>query len=377
MKLHELAPLYRLSGPVVTWYLPTEPAEDSATQLEIAWKNGLSELADRGVDEATIAALAAVRRTTGEPAGTRVLVAAGGEVHLDEHVPPPLIAAELSVEPLPRLLPFVAWLGARRAHVVVLTDREGADVIAYPATGGEPVKEVSAQTAEWPVHKTGTGGWAAKRFEASVEESWERSAERVATLVDEVARKVDPAVVVGSGDERAITLLRDRLPAPLQDSFVTVPGGGRHADGADEEVSRRVAEAVAAHAATEEVEVLGRFAEADGRGEGAANGVRPVIGALQKAQVDTLVVAPERWRDSDQTLGFGTEVTQLAADEGELEAMAVDAPERAPLIDVVLRAALGTDADVVAISADAKAGPRDGLGALLRFDATPARPASG
>jgi hypothetical protein len=377
MKLQELGPLYRLQGPVVTWYLPTEPAEDTAQQLEIIWKNGLRDLTEQGVDDATIEALTAVRRTTGEEAGTRVLVAAAGEVHLDEHLQPPLITAELSVGPLPRLLPLVAWMGGHRPHVVVLTDREGADVIAYPATGGQPVKEVSAQTAEWPVHKTGTGGWAAKRFEASVEESWERSAERVATLVDDVARRVDPAVVIGSGDERAITLLRDHLPTHLQETFVTLPGGGRHADGSDEELIRRVAEAVAASAAQEDVEVLERFEQARGRGEGAADGVRPVVSALQKAQVDTLLVAPASWRDSDRTLGYGPEPTELAVDDSDLEAMSVDNPEHAPLIDVVLRAAFGTDAGVVAIGESTDAAPRDGLGALLRFDATPERPASG
>ncbi|MGN6474649.1 MAG: baeRF2 domain-containing protein [Mycobacteriales bacterium] len=376
MKLHQLAPLYRLPGPVVTWYLPSEPAEDSATQLEIAWKNGLAELADRGVDDATIEALSTVRRTTGEPAGTRVLVASGGKVQLDQHLPPPLVSPELSVGPLPRLLPFMAAMGSRRAHVVVLTDREGADVIAYPATGGEPEKEVSAQTAEWPVHKTGTGGWAAKRFEASVEESWERSAERVATLVDDVARHADPALVVGSGDETAITLLRDHLPSALQESFVAVPGGGRHADGGNEEVSRRVAEAVAAHAASEEVAVLERFAQANGRHEGAADGVAAVVSALQKAQVDTLLVSAASWRESDRMLGYGPEPTQLAADDADLQAMAVDEPSRGPLIDVVLRAALGTDAEVVAVSDAAEAAPRDGLGALLRFEARPDRPAT-
>lgn len=373
MDVHDLASLYRLSQPVVTWYLPSEPAEDTSAQLETAWKNGLAELTDRGVDEATIEALTEARRTTGEPAGTRVLVAAGGRVHLDEHLPPPLLTAELSVEPLPRLLPLIAWMGGHRPHVVVLTDREGADVIAYPASGTAPVEEVSAQTAEWPVHKTGTGGWAARRFEATVEESWERSAERVATLVDDVARRIDPAVVVGSGDERAITLLREQLPTSLRDAFVAVPGGGRHADGGNEEVGRRVAEAVAARAAQDELDVLERFAAARGRGEGSADGVGAVVRALQQAQVDTLVVTADL-HDSDRTLEYGPEPTQVATDVGDLAAMAVDSPQRGRMVDVALRATLATDGGVAVISNGAAEAPRDGIGALLRFDSTPDRP---
>lgn len=373
MELHALAPLYRLPGPVVTWYIAAEPAEDTAAQLEITWKNGLQELRDRGVDQPTVDALSCARRTAGDDLGTRVMVAAAGAVHMDEHLPAPLLPTRLHVEALPRLLPLIGWLGSRRPHVVVLTDREGAEVIAYPATGGQPEYGVSAQTAEWPVHKTGIGGWAAMRFDASVEESWERSAGRVATLIDDVARRTDPAVVVGSGDERAISLLQEHLPTALRDRFVSIPGGGRHADGSDEEVRRRVAAAVAVEAARDEVDVLERFAQARGRDDGAADGIGSVVRALQQAQVDTLLLTPS-WHASERTLGFGPEVTQLALDAGDLAAMAVDQPASAPLVDVVLRAALGTDANVAVVSADVAAAPRDGLGALLRFEAVPVRP---
>jgi peptide subunit release factor 1 (eRF1) len=301
-----------------------------------------------------------------------VLVAAGGKVHLDRHLPAPAIGAELAVGPLPRLLPLLGWLGGQRPHLVVLADREGADVIAYPMTGSPPAREVSAQTAEWPTHKAGIGGWAAKRFDATVEESWERSAERVATLVDDVARQLEPAVVVGSGDERAISLLQAHLPAPLHERFVAVAGGGRHADGGGDEVSRRVAETVAAVAAHDEAEVLERFAEASGRGDGARDGVGDVVRALQQAQVDTLLIG-RGWHWSDRTLGYGPVATQLATDPAELDAMGVQRHETAPLADVVLRAALGTEADVVVISDGADPAPRDGIGALLRFDPAAAR----
>jgi hypothetical protein len=376
MDVPQLAALYRLPAPVVTWYLSVEPAEDSAAQLDIIWKNGLAELAERGVDDATVTALAASRQTTGDPAGTRVLVASGGVVHLDERVPPPVLAQELSVGSLPRLLPLMSWLGSRRPHVVVLTDREGADVIAYPATGGEPTHEASVETAEWPIHKTGIGGWAAKRFDATVEESWERSAQRVATLVDRVTRNAEPALVVGAGDERAISLLREHLPSSVRDALVVVPGGGRHADGGEVEVRRRVAEAVAAKAAADEVDVLGRFAEARGRARGAAEGLGEVVPALQRAQVDTLLVSAG-WHSVDRAIGFGPEPTELALDDNDLVAMGVERPDRAPVIDVILRAATGTDAKIEVVSKDAPEAPRDGLGALLRFDVGPTRPSAG
>lgn len=45
--------------------------------------------------------------------------------------------------------------------------------------------------------------------------------------------------------------------------------------------------------------------------------------------------------------------------------------------DVVLRAALGADAHVVVVAGEAPAAPKDGLGALLRFESRPQRPPSG
>jgi hypothetical protein len=375
--LDQLAPLYELPSPVVTWYLATPaPAEDSPARLDIAWKNAMRELTELGVADETREALLAARSTDEGRNGTRVLVAAGGKVHLDRSLPAPALASGLSIGPMPRLFPLIAWLGARRSHVVVLADRAGGEVIAYPATGEQPKEEVSAQTAEWPLHKTGTGGWAAKRFEATVEESWERSAERVATLVDDVVRRADPAVVVAAGDERAITLLREHLPVAVHERFVGIPGGGRHADGSDGEVSRRVAEAVAQSAAYDEAELLGRFAQALGRGEGAADGVHATVRALQQAQVETLLVT-RGLAASGRELYFGPEATHLAADAAELDSMGVAAARPAPLVDAVLRAAIASGSDVVAISDDADSVPHEGLGAVLRFDTNPARPSAG
>jgi hypothetical protein len=374
MSPHEFAHLYQLPSPVVTWYLAMPAhAEDSAAQLDIAWTNAMRELSEQEVDDATREALAAARDADQEGGATRVLVAAGGKVHLDRILAVPALAPELSIGSLPRLLPLIAWLGAQRSHIVVLTDRDGADVIAYPANGGEPKEEVSAQTAEWPVHKTGAGGWAAKRFEATVEESWERGAERVATLVDDVARRADPAVVVASGDERAIGLLRDHLPAVWRERFVAVPGGGRHADGNGGEIIRRVAEIVAATAAYEETESTERFSQARGREAAATDGMRPTVRALQQAQVEILLLAPEL-EISGRDLYFGPEPTHLGLDAGELEAMGVAEPGRAPLVDVVLRAALASRSDVIVVSGGDDSAPRDGLGAVLRFDPGAAPP---
>ena len=58
MDASALTKLYSIDGPFTTIYLDTtSQTEDAAEQLEIRWKNVVRELADRGIDEATVDAL--------------------------------------------------------------------------------------------------------------------------------------------------------------------------------------------------------------------------------------------------------------------------------------------------------------------------------
>jgi hypothetical protein len=368
MDSSDLAGLYELDPPVVTAYLPMQPdVPDADARLDIAWKDLVRELAQRDVDAATIGAIEHARGSGPVDGTTRVIVASGGAVRLDETLAEPPVRARVTVGPLPHLLPLVEWRETRRAHVVVLADRAGANVLAFPARAERPTTELSAETADWPAHKTGVGGWAAKRYDASVEESWERSAKRVAELVERAASEVNPELVVASGDERALSLLTEQLPTRFRDRFVIVPGGGRHDDGSEPETWRRVAEAVAEQVAHDELELLGRFAEARGRGEGAVEGRARVVEALQRSQVATLLVS-RGLPDQDGELHYGPAPGAIALQRADLEAMGVTAARTGPTVDVLMKAAIGGGAGVLVVSDDAPDAPAQGVGALLRFD---------
>jgi hypothetical protein len=368
MKLDQLAALYDADGPFVTIYRDVPTAtEDAATKADVGWRNTLRELTGSGVDEATRDALSAVVDGDGIGGSTRVLVASRGHVHLATWLPDPPVGDLVTVRQLPHLFPLVASLSARIPHVVVLADRDGADVLGY-AAGPQPTTSATTDDpARWPSHKTGLGGWAAKRYDASVEESWDRSAKDVAALVAKVARDVSARLVVGCGDERAISLLREHLPTRLATDFVVVPGGGRHADGGDDHVRHRVLEAVAQRVASDEQTMLDRFGDARGQGKGAREGVQDVVEALQRGEVDTLLLT-DRVERSDRSISFGPAPMQLAVDGAQLDAMGATHAEQAPLVDVVLRAAIGSGAEVAVVSDAGDAAPRDGTGALLRFE---------
>ena len=367
-----LAKVYSADGPFVSAYLDTHAqVENGAAVRETAWKNAVRMLSESSVDDATIQMLTPLVLDETPAGGTRVIIASPSQIHIAKWMPtPPSGGDELVVGPLPRLLPLIEAQSTWLPHVVVLADRVGADVLAYTEGGDQPRIATTGDVAPWPVHKTGAAGWATKRYDASVEQSWEHSAKDVAGLVEKVARDVGARFVIGCGDQHAISLLRQHLPSTLRDSFVEVDGGGRHADGGDEYVAHRLDEVRLERAAAEHSMVLDRFSEARGQGGRAREGVTEVIAALQLGEVETLLLT-DQFDRGDEPIVFGPDPRQLAVDPQQLSDMGVELPQWAPLVDVAIRASIiGAGADVRIVSSASAKAPADGIGALLRYDVT-------
>jgi hypothetical protein len=382
-----LAGLYEHPGPFVTIYLNTESAvENAAARLETRWKDVVRELDEAGVDGATIDALSAARGGH-ELGGTRVLVAAGGRVLLALSLPENTDAEVVRVSDFPYLLPLLDWAQTRVPHLVVLTNREGADILAY-VTGADPVESGSVDSGRHPSHKTGIGGWSEHRYQRKVEENWKASARDVAQAVERFAADIDPQVIAVAGDVHAVDGLKEHIAKHLVDRIVVIDGG-RAVDGSDAVVAEEVLEAVAARLRDDTAALMADFAKYRDRAAevaathpatdgtefalNAANGVRDVVAALQKAQVGTLLLATDL--NEGNPLFYGPAPTMLATSSSELEQMGVSDPVQAPLVDVLLRAALGTGADIRMVPAGTPDSPDDGVGALLRYSDSAAGPA--
>jgi peptide subunit release factor 1 (eRF1) len=358
------AKLYAVDGPFVTIYLATpSDIEDAAAQLEVRWNNVTRELAAAGVDAATISALGASRGAH-DRGNARVLVAAHGKIHLAVSLPHAPARDEIVTSALPRLVPLLDAMTQQVPHVVVLADRTGADVLTY-TLGPDPVEAVSVTTDRFPSRKVRAGGWASLRYEHDVEETWDQSARDVAALVDRVARDIDARVVIASGDERALQLLGQHVPTHLVDRFVTVGGGGRARDGSDDVIASEVARVLSDTVAADTVELLEDFSEQRGREERSADGINATVEALRRGQVETLILTPAR--DSTLTAFFGPDPVHLAVSAHELLDLGVEQPWEAPLEEIVVRAALGTGANVRFVAGGTGQAPADGVGALLRY----------
>jgi hypothetical protein len=364
MDASTLSKLYGLDGPFTSLYIDSSSAsEDAAPQYDIRWKNILRDLESAGVDGATREAISAARGDHGR-GSTRVVVATPGQVHLAISLPQPPAQEIITTGNLPVLTPLVDALGLQVPHVVVLTDRKGADVLAYTA-GPAPVETDSVTNNRFPDRKVSGAGWATKRYSNDVEETWEQSARDVAGLVERVAKDVDARLVIASGDERALQLLGQHLPTDLVDRFVEVGGGGRHIDGSDGVIAEEVLRVLGDMVTADTVELLEKFSEERGQDDRAADGLAATVAALRMGQVDTLILTDARTGDGE--LFFGPDPTHLALTAQELLDLGVEQPWSAIADEVLVRAALGTGAEVRFVTGGVEQAPNEGVGAILRY----------
>ena len=108
---------------------------------------------------------------------------------------------------------------------------------------------------------------------------------------------------------------------------------------------------------------LERFREERGQKDHAADGPSATIAALNEARVEILLVPGDVNRTD--SAWFGADPIPVALSAEALHQMGIKQPERGPLVDVLIRAALGTGAGVRIIPASSA--PQNGIGALLRW----------
>lgn len=365
MQLRDLSDVLAAPGPFVTVHVGAESAvEQAADRYDLAWKNARKELEEQGVPGPVREAIAGAQ---GEHAAgaARLVVASIPEarVLLSEPVSTRPATDVVEVAALPDVLPLVADLTVQVPHVVVHTDRTGADVEAY-FDAGEVKEEVTVKGRTLHLRKVPGGGWSHRRYQARAENQWRDNAEAIRDTVVQLAEQVDAELIVGVGDERELALVQNGLPQPWGDRWLEVPGGRGH-DGSEQRIEQRVRDAVSLHTAAESLQLLGDYAQERGQAKRACDGLPDVVQALRKAQVQTLILTTDA--DKHSTLWFGEDPAQLGTSRTDVEALGAASPQEGPMISVLLRAALATGADVQLVPHQSEQSPQSGVGALLRY----------
>ncbi|TFV89529.1 Vms1/Ankzf1 family peptidyl-tRNA hydrolase [Blastococcus sp. CT_GayMR16] len=371
MDVSFLKPVFAASGPFATVCADvTHTTATADAELDLRVRAITARLTEQGAPEPVVEAVRSrlLEGNEGGEAGTlkgrALVVAADATVVLDQALvdAPTREVADWSAHP--DLLPVLRQLPGRVPHIVVLTDRTGAD-ITFMGGPGQAHEEETVNGDTFQIHKFPGGGWSQHRYQHNVENNWIANADDVAARIASMARRLSPVFVLVAGDVRARQILTDRASGEWADLIVSMDEGGRAAGADREPVDRRMNELVAEHEARESAQVLEQLDAAGAHGL-AVRGSGPVVEALRKGQVETLVLSDE---PADATLLVGRTPIELGADQRDMDALGTHG-EVVPADRALLAAAAATDAGVVV--APASALPADvPVAAVLRYaDAT-------
>jgi hypothetical protein len=389
----EIARVFEADGPFTSVYLDTEgDVEQAADRVALRWKNLRGSMLAAGVPVATVAAIDPLVEGSYMAGATLAVIAAVDGQRYAANLPdPPPRDTLLRHGALPDVVPLLAAAQAAVPHVAVLTDRTGADMAAR-GVADEAARAERVEGRVTPhLHKPQAGGWSQPRFHHRAEAIWESNASEVADALARLVDQVRPRFVAAAGDVRALQLLREQAPKRVRELLCVV--GGEL--GALEAVFAEADKLAAATVEADNRALLDRFAEELGQaatgaegGAQAVEGAAATLAALARGQVATLLLTG-LFLDDRRTAWFGPAPTDVAADRDALVGLGVPGPVEGRLVDVAVRAALGTGAEVRVLdpadetrSAEGRGAthdapappdhaPGESLGALLRFPLGP------
>ncbi|MGS2617401.1 baeRF2 domain-containing protein [Micromonospora sp. LZ34] len=363
MQLSFLRPLYDQPGPWCSVYLDASAnTEDAHPALDLRWRALRDALQQQRADLASIEAVERVVRGHDPMAGDYGLAvfATRGRVVLSEFLSAPPLRDLAAFSALPHVMPLLAQRGEQVAWVRVLADRTGADAMAISA-GGVPRRAHVKGRESHQLRRVNPGGWSQSRYQRAAMEAWHHNAGDVTAATVQLAEKVGAEVVVVAGDVRATGMIAAQMPDRWQDVVVRTDAGSR-AGGADQTLLDDITVQTIAEVADQRISAtLDRF----GMQEDVGAGLDAVVSALQRNQVENMLIVDDP--SANGKLWIGPEPTAIATDPRELAAMSVTDPEQVRADAALVRALVGTDAELTVLGPDEAPELVDGVGAVLRY----------
>ena len=363
-----LEPVSAAPGPYATVCADvTHTTENADTELDLRVRAIGERLTEAGAPESVIDVVRGrllEGNDSGEAGtlkGRAVVVASDGTVVLDQPLTDTPTREIAEWAPQADLLPVLRQLPGRVPHIVVLIDRVGADItfVNLPEQADE---EKSVEGDSFQIRKFQGGGWAHHRYQHNAENKWVHNAEEVAQNIASMVRRHDVRFVLVAGDVRARQILTDRASDLWSHLIVSMDEGGRAAGADREPVHQREAELVAEHEAREIAETVEKIEAASAHGL-SVTGTKPVVEALRKGQVETLVLADE---PEYEKLLVGASPLELGVDQGDMQALGSQEVHSVPGDRALLAAALANSAGVVVLPRAAMPGDIP-VAAILRY----------
>lgn len=361
-----LRDLLAAPGPVTSVYFDLEARPEEGEDAELRRQTLARQLAGQGTAPAAVRAL--TRRIQEALPGSGVLAAfaANDGTLLLDAVLPGSHQDDLALHgPLPRLLPLLEWHQEHPAHVLAVVDRTGADLESYPNGATRPLRR-TVNGSDDEIERNQPGGWSQMRYQHRAEDSWEHNAARVADALGSTLSRVSARLLLVAGDVRALQYLSKHLPVWVrQQVSIRRVSGSRSRDGSREERASQIAAETHRAAHEETKAVLRRLAEERHPAGRTVEGAYATLSALARGKVATLVITHD---PSDRRRAwFGPLPTDISDRRQALLRRGVNPLTRAPLVDVAVRSALLTGAEVRVLPPGIEGTPTHGIGALCRY----------
>ena len=346
--------LLTAEGPIASVYLraPSTTA-DAEHRFETGWKNARRRLADAGAPEGLLEDLdGAVADLAHEDAPAFALLADGGGHVVVEPLDDALNDDLTAVDSVPRLVPLLHAHQRSVPHVMVTTDRTGADIVAV--VDGAAAATDTVEGTDHHIHRGRFGGWSHRRIQQRAENRWEDNARDVAERVSELANETAARLVTIAGDVRARQFVLDHLDHPTREVATVLDVGDP--DGIADETVKLVADVVARDTRAILEDHRNRVSA-----ETAVQGADAVFDALTAGRVATLLVVDDT--DDERRAFFDPDGSPVCSTT-KTETTTGDDMVEGRLVDVAVRSALLADADVRVVPATVFDGD---IGALLRW----------
>jgi hypothetical protein len=350
-------------GPFVSAYIDTV-VHDVSTPKELArtWRDASAVLWADGAPDAALAAISARLEDAHLRTDAVAVVSDATGALLERDVDAPIGATRTAWSPVPMLTPFLEWLQSREPHVVVVVDHAGADLAVFDRHSGTHVESLGEEdTSDPDLHHGKPGGWSQSRFQRRTKGRWRANAGEAAARLTRIVEELRPRVIGVGGDVRSVPMFLEQLPPTVREQVREV-AGTRARDGSEHRHEDEVARLIRTVVAEDTVMLAHKFTEELGQGDLAVVGADATLAALAEARVETLLVHDDP--GDERTAWFAHDLGQVAASAADLRALGSREHAEARLVDVAVRAALGTGASVRVIPRLAVL--REGIGATLR-----------
>ena len=276
------------------------------------------------------------------------------EPALFESVPleAPLGAHRLYIDREPHVFPLERLADQYQSYGALLVNTNAARLYVFSAGAAERQIVVKNKKGK----RVSAGGWSQARYQRRVENLHVRHMKEVAEAVERLVREENIARILVGGDEVALPLLREQLaPATLQ---LLTEVGGVDIKTADNELFRVTLEAFREADQQSDQERVDTVLNAYRSGGLGTVGLAGVRAALERGQVDRLLVPATPSRSIADEASADTDATGPKEMRSELDEASIE-----ELVTLARR----TDAEITFIEDARLLVPARHVGAMLRY----------